>query len=200
VKGVSVFDVDTGRVQVFLDLPGADGEQVLDLANNFRQRCPIYTTLAEANSVDFTPGEQFTGQGDDAQMVSAELFRFGGANVTANSTTFVMDSVPPLDGPNKELNPLDMMLGGLAACSVLTHANTVPESEVSVVVEGDFDPSGVRVLDGPNPRIQNIRVMLRTDQYEAQTAADVEAAIKRECLLYNTLEGTVHISLSTEPS
>ena len=62
VTGVSVFDAGTQRVQVFLDLPGADGEQVLDLANNFRQRCPIYTTLAEANSVDFSPGEQFAGE------------------------------------------------------------------------------------------------------------------------------------------
>jgi uncharacterized OsmC-like protein len=199
VTGISVFDGDNQRVQVFLDLPGADGEQVLELANNFRQRCPIYTTLTEANSVDFTPGEQFAGNRDDAAVVSAELFRFGGANVTANGTTFVMDSVPPLDGPNEELNPLDTMLGGLAACSVFTYASAAPEAEISATVEGDLNPAGVRVLDGPNPRIQNIRIMLRTDQYDAQTAEDVASEVKEQCHLYNMLEGTVHISLTTEP-
>lgn len=198
VTGVSVFDSDRRRVRVFLDLPGADSEQVLELANNFRQRCPIYTTLTEANSVEFTPGEQFTGDLEDAAVVSAELFRFGGANVTANGTTFVMDSVPPLDGPNEELNPLDMMLGGLAACSVFTYANTAPGNEISAVVEGDFNPSGVRVLDGPNPRIQNIRVLLRTDQYDAQAIEAAEMEIEKQCHLYNILEGSVEISLSTE--
>lgn len=199
VRGVTVFDDDTQRVRVFLDLPGADGEQVLELANNFRQRCPVYTTLTEANSVDFTPGEQFVGNRDDAAVVSAELFRFGGANVTANGTTFVMDSVPPLDGPNVELNPLDMLLGGLAACTVFTYAHAAPEAEISAVVEGDFDPSGVRALEGPNPRIQNIRILLRTNQYSAQAAEDVASEIKEKCHLYNILEGTVHISLTTEP-
>lgn len=200
VTGVAAFDADTQRVQVFLDLPGADGEQVLELANNFRQRCPIYTTLSEANSVDFNPSEKFTGDSGDAALVSAELFRFGKANVTANGTTFVMDSVPPLDGPNEELNPLDMMLGGLAACSAFTYENAAPGTGVLVTVEGDFDPNGVRVLDGPNPRIQNVRVMLQSDQYDKQLAGQVETGIKEKCHLYRILEGTVHISVSTEPS
>ena len=59
VTGTAVFDENTQQVQVFLDLPGADGEQILDLANNFRQRCPIYTTLSAAKSVEFIPGEQY---------------------------------------------------------------------------------------------------------------------------------------------
>ena len=171
---------------------------VAEYYHNFRQRCPIYTTLAEANSVDFTPGEKYAGDRNVGEVVTAELFRFGGANVTANGTTFVMDSVPPLDGPNEELNPLDMMLGGLAACSVLNYANTVPGSEPTVVVEADFDPSGVRVLDGPNPRMQNIRVMISTAANNPQAAKAAEAIIKEQCLLYRMLEGSVHLSLSTD--
>ncbi|UCC53181.1 MAG: OsmC family protein [Anaerolineaceae bacterium] len=198
VTGTAAFDADTQQVEVFLDLPGADWEQVLDLANHFRQRCPIYTTLSEANSVDFTPGEQFAGESGDPAVVAAELFRFGGANVTANGTTFVMDSVPPLDGPNEELNPLDMMLGGLAACSAFTYGQAAPEAGVAITIEGDFDPSGVRVLDGPNPRIQNIRVLLQADQYDEQVAKQVEAEIKDQCHLYQMLEGTVHMSVSAE--
>jgi uncharacterized OsmC-like protein len=199
IKGTAAFDADNQRVQVFLDLPGADKEQVLDVANNFRQRCPVYTTLAEAESVDFMPGEQFTAKDNLSDVVTAELFRFGGANVTANGRTFVMDSVPVLDGPNNELNPLDMLLGSLASCSAFISEREAPADDVKVVVEGDFNPSGVRNLDGPNPRIQQIRVFLQTENPDAVAATEVYEQIKEECYLYSILDGTVDIKLSTGP-
>jgi uncharacterized OsmC-like protein len=195
----SIFNENERRVQVYLDLPGADGDQVIDLANHFKQRCPIYTTLSEAKSVEFTPGEQLETVADDSTVVTATLFRFGGANVTAGENSFVMDSVPPLDGPNNELNPLDMMLGGLAACSSFVYQSQVPEADVSVVVEGDFDPSGVRDLDGPNPRIQTIRIILQGDDIEEAQAGIVEEQIEERCDLYAILKGTVNIEVSTEP-
>lgn len=198
VTGAAAFDEGSQQVQVFLDLPGADGQQVLELANNFRQRCPIYTTLSEANSVEFTPGEQFQAGSGETDVVTAELFRFGGANVMANDHTFVIDSVPPLDGPNEELNPLDLMLGGLAACSAFVYEQEDPAAAVSVTVEADFDPSGVRVLDGPNPRMQNIRILAQTDAYDADLAARAEAQIKEQCTLYNMLEGSANITVSNE--
>ena len=52
VSGAAAYDAAAQRVEVFLDLPGADGEQVLELANNFRQRCPIYTTLQHAAPIE----------------------------------------------------------------------------------------------------------------------------------------------------
>jgi uncharacterized OsmC-like protein len=198
VTGTAAFDANTQQVQVYLDLPGADSEQILELANNFRQRCPIYTTLSEARSVEFTPGEQFTGGTDDTAVVTAELLRFGVANVTANGRTFVMDSVPPLDGPNEELNPLDMMLGGLAACSTFIYEREAPTENVSVTVEGDFDPTGVRDLEGPNPRIQDIRVAMLVDEYDEAQAKKVEDQIKEQCYLPNILKGTVNFDVSTE--
>ncbi len=197
VTGTAVFDANKQQVQVYLDLPGADGKQVLELANNFRQRCPIYTTLSEARSVEFTPGEQFKAGANDTAVVTAELFRFGGANVTANDHTFVMDSVPPLDGPNEELNPLDMMLGGLATCSTFIYEREVPTANVSVTVEGDFDPTGVRDLEGPNPRILDIRVAMLVDEYDEVQAKKVEDQIKEQCYLPNILTGTVNFDIST---
>lgn len=199
VTGAATFDEHDQQVQVYLDLPGADNEQVLALANNFRQRCPIYTTLAEAESVEFMPGAQFSAADENTAVVTAELFRFGGANVTSNGQTFVMDSVPPLDGPNNELNPLDLMLGGLATCSTFIYEREAPTADVLVTVEGDFDPTGVRVLDGPNPRIQTIRVSMLTDEYDEAQAAKVEEQIKEQCYLYSMLEGTVNITVSTQP-
>jgi len=195
----SIFNENERRVQVYLDLPGANEDHVIDLANHFRQRCPIYTTLSEAKSVEFKPGEQLETVADDSAVVTATLFRFGGANVTAGENTFVMDSVPPLDGPNNELNPLDMMLGGLAACSSFVYQSQVPEADVSVVVEGDFDPIGVRDLDGPNPRIQNVRIILQGDNIEEAQADIVEEQIGERCDLYAILKGTVNIEVLTEP-
>jgi uncharacterized OsmC-like protein len=199
IKGTAAFDADNQRVQVFLDLPGADKEQVLDVANNFRQRCPVYTTLAEAESVDFMPGEQFKPDDNLTDVVKAELFQFGKANVTANDRTFFVDSVPVLDGPNNELNPLDMLLGSLASCSAFISEREAPTNDVKVVVEGDFNPSGVRNLDGPNPRIQNIRVFLQTENPDEVAAAEVYEQIKNECYLYSILDGRVDIQLSAEP-
>ena len=198
VTGTAAFDANKQQVQVYLDLPGADGKQILELANNFRQRCPIYTTLSEARSVEFTPGEQFKAGVNNTDIVTAEIFRWGGANVTANGHTFVMDSVPPLDGPNEELNPLDMMIGGLAACSTFIYEREAPTATVSVTVEGDFDPTGVRVLDGPNPRIQDIRVAMLVDEYDEAQAKKVEDQIKEQCYLPNILKGTVNFDVSTE--
>jgi uncharacterized OsmC-like protein len=191
----SVYNEETQNVQVYLDLPGANEDQVLELANHFKQRCPIYTTLSEAQSIEFAPEEQFDSAATDSSVVTATLFRFGGANVTASGNTFVMDSVPPLDGPNNELNPLDMMLGGLAACSSFTYQNEISDSDISVVVEGDFDPSGVRDLDGPNPRIRNIRISLQGDGVDASQMDTVAEKIEEQCDLYAILKGTVDIDV-----
>ncbi len=45
-------------------------------------------------------------------MASTQLTNQPGrAIVSARGNHFIVDSVPPLEGPNEELNPLDMMLG-----------------------------------------------------------------------------------------
>lgn len=194
------FDQEAQRVRVFLDLPGVDDEEVLALANNLRQRCPIYTTLARAESVDFTPGQQYKMLAGEAEAVSATLTEFGRANVTAQSHTFLMDSVPPLDGPNVELNPLDLMLGGLAACGTFAVDDNEQLTNAIVVVEGDFDPSGVRDLEGENPRIQAMRIMVQTEGVTEYLSEEVEELIGERCHLYQTLNGTVNISISTQPA
>ena len=192
------FNQEAQRVRVFLDLPGVDDDAVLALANNLRQRCPIYTTLARAQSVDFNPGERFQMTAGDTAAVSATLTEFGQADVNAQEQTFVMDSVPPLDGPNLELNPLDLMLGGLAGCAAFAVDDIEPLGQANVVVEGDFDPSGVRDLEGENPRIQALRIVVETEADAENLAEEAEAQIAEECLLYQSLNGTVTINVSTQ--
>lgn len=196
VTSTTVFDEDNQQVLVYLDLPGVDNEDVLELANNFRQRCPVYTTLSEAESIEFTPGEQFEGGTSESAIVTATIFQFGRADVTAHGNTFVMDSVPPLNGPNEELNPLDLMLGGLAACGTFIYENENPSADATITVEGDFDPSGVQNLEGENPRIQNLRILMQLDE---ETQADnVREQIEEQCYLYKTLNDTVNIEFLTE--
>lgn len=196
--GTALFDQNDQRVKVYLDLPGANEEQVIELANNFRQRCPIYTTLSEAESIEFVPGDQLASASvaDGQSMVTAEITEFGKANVVVGDHSFVMDSVPPLDGPNIEINPLDMMLGGLAACSSFAHHAVLSDRDADITVEADFDPSGVRDLNGPNPRIRNIRILL-DGQYEDSDFSQIESEIKSTCELFGMLNGTVNIEIGS---
>ena len=43
----------------------------------------------------------------------ADLVRPGRVLISARGNHWIYDSVPPLDGPNEEVNPLDGMLGAL---------------------------------------------------------------------------------------
>ena len=49
-------------------------------------------------------------------------------NVHARGNHFVVDSVPPLGGPNEERNPLDLMFGSLATCGLFVFEAGAAES------------------------------------------------------------------------
>ena len=97
-----------------------------------------------------------------ASAVSRLSNQPGRAIVTARGNHFVVDSVPPLGGPNEEINPLDLMLGALATCGTFVYETAADEMGISLTgitatVEGDFNALGV--VDGSvNPRIQALRV------------------------------------------
>jgi hypothetical protein len=81
--------------------------------------------------------------------VSAQLSNEPGrAIVSARGNHFVVDSVPPLQGPNEEINPLDMLLGALATCGLFVTERAAVELNVPLEgalaeVEGDFDARGL---------------------------------------------------------
>ena len=103
-------------------------------------------------------------------------------------------------GQMRSLTRLDMMLGGLAACgSFVTRKARPLRTNATVVVEGDLDPRGVRNLNGPNPRFQNMRISVQFDEYDEEQAIKVEEAIREQCFLYSTLKGTMNIKISTGP-
>ena len=57
----------------------------------------------------------------------------------------IVDSPPPLKGPNEELNPLDLILMALSSCGVAVFERAaqelaVPLHSAAIDVEADFDP------------------------------------------------------------
>ncbi|MFZ1752439.1 MAG: hypothetical protein WAU10_01800, partial [Caldilineaceae bacterium] len=47
---------------------------------------------------------------------SVEMVQDGRAIVLARGNRILVDSVPPLGGPNEEMNPFDLLLGALGTC------------------------------------------------------------------------------------
>jgi uncharacterized OsmC-like protein len=134
-----------------------------------------------------------------ASAVSRLSNQPGRAIVTARGNHFVVDSVPPLGGPNEERNPLDLMLGALATCGTFIYEAAaaemgIPLTEIAAMVEGDFDPVGLK--DGSvNPRIQALRVhMDLAGPNEAQAEA-LAAHFRARCPIYTTLSRSAPIEI-----
>jgi len=100
----------------------------------------------------------------------------GRAIVTARGHHYVVDSPPPLGGPNEEINPIDVLLSALATCGTFVCETAAVEMDVpldaaSVTAAGDFDPRGV-CGEPVDPRMQAFRVRLAlSGPTEAQAEA-----------------------------
>ena len=84
-----------------------------------------------------------------AKVVSTLSNQPGRAFVAARGNHFVIDSVPPLEGPNEEVNPFDILLGALGTCGVFIYESAaqelnIPLNSIKATVEGDFMPAGVK--------------------------------------------------------
>jgi uncharacterized OsmC-like protein len=111
--------------------------------------------------------------------------------VSARGNHFVVDSPPPLGGPNEEINPIDLLLGALAVCGTFVcetaaQEMNIPLRGISVTAAGDFDPRGLCGTDNINPRMQAFRVRLTlAGPNEAQGAALADA-FRTRCPVFTT--------------
>ena len=123
----------------------------------------------------------------------------GRAIATARGHHFIVDSPPPLGGPNEELNPIDVLLGALATCGTFVcetaaQEKSIPLQQVVVSVAGDFDPRGV-CGEPVDPSIQALRIRL-TVSGPSQTEAELLAGeFARRCPVYGTLSKAVPIDV-----
>jgi len=205
--GVKTGDVNP-RIQAFrvqMDASGPSEDQLEELADQFRARCPIYTTLERSAPVVITHGEMAEGPVAEglatAQVVAQLSNQPGRAIVSARGNHFIVDSVPPLDGPNEERNPLDLMLGALATCGTFIYEKAAMEMGISLEdiitsVEGDFHPAGVKTGE-VNPRIQALRVQMTLTGASAEQAEDLAEEFRTRCPIYTTLERSAPIEITT---
>ncbi|MFN2135605.1 MAG: OsmC family protein [Candidatus Promineifilaceae bacterium] len=193
-------------MRVHLELPGADDDQIASIVSNFTSRCPVYTTLSRATDIEITVGDEAPSaatEGLNTASVAAQLSNQPGrAIVSARGNHFVIDSVPPLEGPNEERNPLDLMLGSLATCGTFIFERSAQEMDVPIAgittyVEGDLDPRGLASQDsGINPRLQAFRVTVETEGIDEAQGAEMLEQYKQRCPIYTTLQLAAPIEVS----
>jgi uncharacterized OsmC-like protein len=142
-------------------------------------------------------------EGLSTASVSAQLSNQPGrAIVSARGNHFVIDSVPPVDGPNEERNPLDLMMGSLATCGTFIFERSaqemgIPPIGVTTVVEGDLDPRGVASMDaGIDPRIQAFRVNVIVDGIDEEQGEEIKEQYKMRCPIYTTLIRSAPIDIT----
>jgi putative redox protein len=131
----------------------------------------------------------------------------GRALVTARGHHFVVDSPPPLGGPNEEINPIDLLLSALATCGTFVCEKAaqemgLPLDRVTVTVAGDFDPRGV-CGEPVDPRLQAVRIRLVLAGPTQMQAEALAAALQSRCPVYTTLARatpmTIELLVETPP-
>lgn len=193
-------------MRVHLDLPGADDDQMASIVDNFTSRCPIYTTLSRAADIEITVADEEMSaatEGLNTAKLNAQLSNQPGrAIVSARGNHFVIDSVPPLEGPNEERNPLDLMLGALATCGTFIFERSAQEMDipldgVTTYVEGDLDPRGIASQeDNINPRLQAFRVIIEAEGIDVAQGAAMNEQFQQRCPIYTTLQHAAPIEVS----
>ena len=135
--------------------------------------------------------------------IDADLSEFDGRSiVNARNHYLIIDSPPPLGGPNEEVNPIEILLSALGSCGVLVSDKVakeldIPLKDASATVEGKLDPRGVKGED-VNPRIQEFNIKLTLTGVSPEEANKLTDAIKKRCPVYTTLERSAPINLEVE--
>ncbi len=206
---------------VIMNIDGPTAEEAAMMTEAFSQRCPIYTTLALSAPIDVTNVVDGVEQDaiateadpivdhDEAEgtelnlampSASGRMVEFGRSLMSARGNHWIYDSVPPINGPNEEVNPLDALVGALPACGLMIYEAVAREQDIPLhfakaTVEADLDPRGVAGAD-VNPRIRAFRVNM---QVSGPTAAEAEMMAEQystRCPIYTTFERSAPIEVS----
>ena len=195
------------RVQVFrvhMDVSGATEEQLEKLEKEYKARCPIYTTLSRSAPIEVTTNDEQPSAPTEglktASAVSQMSNQPGRAIVSSRGNHYIVDSVPPLGGPNEMRNPLDLALGALATCATILYeveANEqgVPLTGLAATVEADFDPRGMATDSKINPRIKAFRVKMELEGPTAKQAEAIKKAYVLRCPVYTTLSRSAPVKI-----
>ena len=123
--------------------------------------------------------------------VNADLVRPGRVLMSARGNHWIYDSVPPINGPNEAVNPLDATLGALISCGMFIYEavaieNYISLDHVSAIATGELDPRGVAGA-AVNPRIRAFHVTMNVEGPNAEEAQMMAAAFSERCPIHTTL-------------
>lgn len=175
-------------------LPGAKPDQIA-LA-----QAATATPAAEEEEAEPTEAVEELEPQLVTATVKADLVRPGRVLMSARGNHWIYDSVPPIKGPNEEVNPLDALVGALPACGVMIYEaaareNEIPLRAIDATVEADLDPRGVAGAN-VNPRIRAFRVTLNVDGPTLEEAEFLAAEYSARCPIYATLERSAPIEVT----
>jgi uncharacterized OsmC-like protein len=206
---------------VTMNVEGPTPDEAAMMAVAFSRRCPIYTTLALSAPIDVTnvvygerqepyvtEADPITGEDEEETMeldlarpaVRGRLVEFGRALISARGNHWIYDSVPPIMGPNEEVNPLDALVGALPACGIMIYEaaareNEIPLNAITADVEADLDPRGVAGAD-VNPRVRAFRVTMNVDGPTMEEAEMLADEYRARCPIYTTFERAAPIEVT----
>ena len=211
-RGVAGADVNP-RVRAFhltMNVEGPSAEEAAMMAAAASERCPIFSTLSLSAPITVTnvvygqAQEPVTIAGDplvedatdEAELelarpsAQARMVEYGRALVSARGNHWIYDSVPPIKGPNEEVNPLDALIGALPACGIMVYEavareNGIALDAINATVEADLDPRGVAGAD-VNPRIRAFRVTMNVDGPTMEEAAMMAEEFSQRCPIFTT--------------
>lgn len=221
-RGVAGADVNP-RVRgfnVIINVEGPDAEQAAAMAEAVSRRCPIFTTLNRAapitvtnivygaaqEPVTFPENSLVEDTTDESTLELARpsahvrMIETGRSLVSARGNHWIYDSVPPIHGPNEEVNPLDALIGALPACGIMIYEAVANEegialNSINATVEADLDPRGVAGAD-VDPRIRAFRVTMNVNGPTVEEAEMMAEQYSQRCPIYTTFERAAPIEVT----
>ena len=117
------------------------------------------------------------------------------AAVQARDLQFVVDEPENLGGDNEAPNPVEYVLGALAACQeivIKTHANQlgIDLESVEVSVEGDIDLKGFFALSGARPGFKNVsyQTEIKTDEKDSEKLQRLKELSLENCPVLDIIQ------------
>jgi uncharacterized OsmC-like protein len=124
------------------------------------------------------------------------------SEVQARDFTYTVDEPPELGGTDEGPNPVEYILGGLAACQEITYRLYadqlgIPLDGVSVTVKGDIDLRGFfAVDDGVRPGFQNVTVEVEFDSPASDTELqELKETVDTHCPVLDILSNATPTEL-----
>lgn len=122
------------------------------------------------------------------------------ADVITRDFSFISDEPHNLGGTDEGPNPVEYVLGALAACQeivVKAHATAlgIDVSEVRVEAEGDLDLNGLLNLTEARPGFNNIRfkTSIKTNESDTEKKKLVEKLALNNCPVLDTILNPVPV-------